>query len=300
MDFLNSDPHNIVGFSTLLGNDNHKSDILDLERSIINGPNLLLEEEENNTDQYKQDMERLTTSFNVGDFSAEPEPVQYYNQSAGQSNLNSFIDENVADSQLKYMTMEQKKQTYVDEVLGDINANDENLEFDIDKERDEDDKNALLEQIDMLRDTLDDDGVNLSTVPVVTKNNSISDIKNIYKILRLKNDRNRYCSFAEELFLSGAYGIEYLFDGKNEYFGRKPDLVGWSNTVRIKLRRCRYQTSTLVKDMMADYNMGPGMQLFFELIPSLFLYSRQKKLANDNIVTDDLKYDEAISNLNDN
>jgi hypothetical protein len=47
-------------------------------------------------------------------------------------------------------------------------------------------------------------------------------------VLRLKNDRNRYSSFAEEMILSMAYGLEYLFDGEKEWFGRKPDLVGWN------------------------------------------------------------------------
>jgi hypothetical protein len=148
----------------------------------------------------------------------------------------------------------------------------------------------------MLREVLDDDGVNLSSIPQVTKNNSLSDITNIYKILRLKVDRNRYCSFAEELILSGAYGLEFLFNGKNEWLGYRPDLVGWSSTVRIKLRRCRFQTSTLVKEMMNNYNMGAGLQLLLELIPSMFLYSRQKSINNN---LDDARYDSAISNLND-
>lgn len=195
--------------------------------------------------------------------------------------------------------MEQKKQNHVNNVLQDID-NDEDLEYDIDKERDDDDKNVLLEQIDMLRDTLGDDGINVSNVPVVTKSNSISDIKTIYKSLRLKSDRNRYCSFAEELILSAAYGVEYLFDGKNEWFGRKPDLVGWSNTVRIKLRRCRFQTSSLIKDMMQDYSIGPAVQICLELIPSLFLYSRQKKISNNEFsnANDSAAYDNAVSNLN--
>ena len=51
--------------------------------------------------------------------------------------------------------------------------------------------------------------------------------------------------------------------------------------------------------MMQDYNMGPGMQLILELIPSLFLYSRQKKLANNDSISEDLRYNDAISNLND-
>jgi hypothetical protein len=123
----------------------------------------------------------------------------------------------------------------------------------------------------------------------------MQDIQNVYKILRLKNDRNHYCSFAEEFILAGAYGLEYLFDGEKEWFGRKPDLIGWSKTVQVKLRRCRYQTSTFVKDFMQEYNFTPGVQILLELIPSMFLFSRRKKLAQDS---NDDRYNEAFSSLN--
>ena len=124
--------------------------------------------------------------------------------------------------------------------------------------------------------------------------------KNVYKILRLKNDRNRYCSFAEEIILAGAQGIEHLFDGKKEWFGRKPDLVGWHQTVKVKLRRMRFETSTMVQGVMQEYNMSPGMRLMLELIPSMFLYSRQRSLAtrNHDNLNIDIEYQNATSNLN--
>lgn len=311
MEYQKNEPKDVIGVAHLMAN-NNDFDITALENEVIRGADHLIQEEEDVTNQYKEEMERLTTSFNISDFNDDLKNEggyggaggnDSYDYSAGYGGSNNYGgDQNFSyndteDQQLKYMTMEQKKQNYVNEVLHDIDT-DENLEFDIDKEKDEDDKNALLEQIDILRDTLEDDGINLANVPHVTKSNSLSDITNVYKILQLKNDRNRYCSFAEELILSGAYGLEYLFDGQKEWFGRKPDLVGWSSTVRIKLRRCRFQTSTLVKDMMQNYNMGPGFQLLLELIPSLFLYSRAKKSVN-TASNDDLRYDEAISNLND-
>jgi hypothetical protein len=300
MAFNNSDNKNIIGMADLMGDGNDKFNTSKLEEEIINGAGLILDEEEDQVNQYKQEMERMVNEFNINDFGKVDDFSNEYQYDSGvdlgtsQNIIKNITEETkIRDEQLQYMTIEQGRQNFVDDVLNDIGVSDENLEFDIDKEKDNDDKNILLEQIDMLRDTLEDDGINLTNVPQVNKNNSISEIQNIYKILRIKNDRNRYCSFAEELILAGAYGLEYLFDGKNEYLGRKPDLVGWSNTVKIKLRRCRYQTSTLIKDMMQDYNMGPGMQLMLELIPSLFLYSKQKKIASS-----DNDYDDAISQLN--
>lgn len=223
-----------------------------------------------------------SNTFGLGSFQSAPESPRspVYN----------------SDPQLKHMTNEEKRQSHISQVLGDID--DKELEC-IDKEREEDTKTSLLEQIDMLRMTLDDDGIDISGVPVVSKNHSLNDIQNVYKILRLKNDRNRYCSFAEELILAGAYGLESLFDGEKVWFGSyRPDLVGWSSTVKVKLRRMRYETSTFVGEIMENYQMSAGMRLVLELLPSVFLYSRSRKLAvNDNFATDK-DYKEAISQLN--
>ena len=200
------------------------------------------------------------------------------------------------DNQLRNMTIEERKQDRISNVLKDID--DGGLEFNIDKEREEDDKTSLLEQIDMLKITLEDDGVDISGVPTLSKGASIKDVQNVYKILRLKNDRNRYCSFAEEIILSGAYGMEYLFDGEKKWFGRTPDLTEWSSTVKIKLRRMRFETSTFVQEVMQQYNMSAGVRLALELLPSMFLYSRSRRLSqNDTLVSDD-QYKNAISKLN--
>ncbi len=68
--------------------------------------------------------------------------------------------------------MEEKKQNYVDAVLQDFDTNKEEIEFDMDKEREEDDKNALLDEIDSLKQTLEDDAVDISSIPHVDKNSS--------------------------------------------------------------------------------------------------------------------------------
>ena len=100
------------------------------------------------------------------------------------------------------------------------------------------------------------------------------------------------------MILSGAYGLEYVFDGKREVFGRQPDLTGWADTVKVKLRRMRFETSTFVQEVMQEYNMSAGVRLALELIPSMFLYSRNRRLTqNDNLVSD-VDYKNAITNLN--
>ena len=228
--------------------------------------------------------EQINTYVNTKSYPVEKEKI----------NWNAY---NPEDYQLNNMTIEERKQDKINSVLYDID--DKDLEFNIDKEREEDDKASLLEQIDMLKITLEDDGIDVSGIPNIDKNSSIKDVQNVYKILRLKNDRNRYCSFAEELILAGAYGMEHLFDGKKEWFNRKPDLIGWADTVKIKLRRMRFETSTFVQEVMQEYNMSAGVRLALELIPSMFLYSRSRRISQkDNLVSDD-QYKDAISKLND-
>ncbi len=48
-------------------------------------------------------------------------------------------------------------------------------------------------------------------------------------ILYLKSN---YCLFVEKLLLTSAYGMEYLFDGEKEWFGRRPDLTGFYKKIQ--------------------------------------------------------------------
>jgi hypothetical protein len=332
------DPKNIAGLSNLLRDDDIEStmDLAELEKEIANGSHIHQEAEVDVADEYRKEMDMLSRNFDIGVSStdlddnadtaqndqytnitpASPVTIEHHSndipsynsynsprhsqineyathttETKGRQNWNDPVDE-----QLCNMTIEEKKQEKINSVLKNID--DRELEFNIDKERDEDDKASLLEQIDMLKITLEDDGVDISGIPPINKQSSVKDVQNIYKILRLKNDRNRYCSFAEELILSGAYGMEYLFDGNRYCMGRTPDLTGWSDTVKVKLRRMRYETSTFVQEVMQEYNLSSGVRLALELIPSMFLYSRNRRLSqNDNLVSDD-QYKNAISELN--
>lgn len=330
------DPKNIAGLSNLIKDDDIDSDMdLDeLEKEIANGAHIS-QEEINVADEYRKEMNRISRNFDIG-ISENEQKISSLNDNynddsvdednyisldspkniipshnsynspkqskVNESNFNNSKDDinwdayEPNDRQLRYMTVEEKKQSKINNVLKNID--DKELEFNIDKEREDDDKVSLLEQIDMLKITLEDDGVDISGVPNINKQSNMKDIQNVYKILRLKNDRNRYCSFAEELILSGAYGMEYLFDGKKEWFGKTPDLTDWSSTVKVKLRRMRYETSTFVGEVMQEYNLTAGVRLALELLPSMFLYSRNRRITkNDNLVSDN-QYKNAISQLN--
>lgn len=314
------DSTNITGISKLINYDGDRN-LADLEKGIIDD----IDETEEITDveQYKAQLEDLGNALGLsldddicegGDEEEESDeeedileetPPQPYDQRNTTNRYNiqeidnmcKHIDEYKPKpgSQMRRFTEEEKKQKILNHVLDGV----ENRKFSVEKEKEEDDKAILLEQIDMLLSTLEDEGIDVRRVPKVDVDSELHEIENVHKILRLKNDRNRYCSFAEECILAGSHTLEWLFDGKKTYMGRHPDLRGWSATVNIKLRRMRYDTSTFVSEVMQDYNLGHGTRIMFELLPSLFLYSKMKKSQYaDNLITSD-EMNSAIDRIRD-
>jgi len=196
------------------------------------------------------------------------------------------------------ITDEERKQYHINKVISNIDKeyNDDNDNF-ISQEEEEDEIVRILEQIDLLRTNLKADGVDIDRVPEVDQNSSKKEIKAVLKILQIKNDRLRYCDMFEEGVLACSYGLESIFDGKKDWFGTKIDLTGWSESVKVKLRRMRYDTSSFVSDVMKGYQIGHGWKIILELLPSLFLYSRDRRLrSNDNLISD-ASYKDAIHNL---
>ena len=315
MDHSLHDPKNLAGLSGLIDVGDDTVNISSIEQEIINGAEIMQEKSFDAADAFKKEMEKIQgnvqtlnmtepspkiqmmPSIPMGEESISSSTGYSYplDTTAEETNSNQWRSSNPVDPQLNSMTVEERKQTHIGKVMEDI----ETIEMsEIDKEREEDDKANLLEQIATLRSTLEDDGIDIGRIEEVDHTASTEQIKLVYKALRLKNDSNRYRSFAEELILAGAHGLEFLFDGQKEWFGKKPDLVGWPDTVKVKLRRMRYETTTFVKEIMQEYNISPGVRIALELIPSMFLYTRTRKIQqNDTIVTDD-QFKGAIGKLN--
>lgn len=196
------------------------------------------------------------------------------------------------------LTKEQERREYINSVMGSESSN--SLSFE--KERKEDLKCAMLADIDSLMSTLSNEDVDLSRIPKVDGSSSYKEVEDVLKILRHKNDHARCCSFAEELLLFGAYALESLFDGKKTWFGKyQPDLTGWHNTVNVKLRRMRHDTGQLVNNVMQDYQIGPGMRVLLELIPSLILYSRANSQQHSQVdLFSEQEMNEFSKNIRDN
>lgn len=173
-------------------------------------------------------------------------------------------------------TTEQINKSALDAVIG-APADDVTNEYSLDEMNESDDKAILLENIDTLIQTLNDDGIDTDRIKKVDENSSLRDIREVYSSLCLKNDRKRYCTMAEELILLFAKGLGWIFDGKRQWFGQTLDMRGWDETVKIKLKRMRYDTSTFVAGVMRDYQMSSGTRIMMELVPSAFMYSTTKK-----------------------
>ena len=183
---------------------------------------------------------------------------------------------------------------HISSVVADIRGETRTTEG-VERERVQDSKASKIEQIGQLRMTLEEEGIDCSSVTMPTSETSLEKIDSVLNILRLKNDRNRYSSLAEEVILGLAEGVETVFDGTRTVplVGWRPDYTGYHNTVNIKLHRMRFETSQVVGGIIEKYKVGATSRIIMELLPSFFLYPRQQKnqraapgLASDPRVSD--------------
>jgi hypothetical protein len=331
------DPRNIIGLGSMI--DNSDKNLSRTEKDIINKDINIEDERTNIVEEYEKDLKNLENEFlslyesnasnttpvpNIVEsmpepLSSSPPESQLDNYKKNDRDIFDIIDSDYKhydftensgewdiskpqDEELRNITTEERKQQYVSNVMKGLDSYGDSIS---NMDEDEDDKTVLLEEITTLRDHLMEVGDSLNSVPNVDKNSSLSDIQSVYKILRIKNDKKRYSTFAEEIILALAQGIEYIFDGKREILGRRPDLTDWHKTVKTKLRRTKYETGQLVEKVVKSYNMSPAMRIGMELIPSAILYSSQRSEMNrinrmNRTNRDDLndRYNSAISNMN--
>lgn len=191
-------------------------------------------------------------------------------------------------------TQEQERRSQINNVFGKAEP-----QFSIDAEKREDMKCAMLAEIDSIRSVLEGEDIDLSRIPAVDQTSSYEAVESVLKILRHKNDHASYCSVATEFVMFGAYGLEELFDGKTTYLGRyQPDLTDWSSVVQTKLRRMRHSTGQVVSDLMQTMNIGAGMRILLELLPSMMTHSHnRKKTAAEGDMFNDASMSKSTQNL---
>ena len=313
-----NDKHNILGVSELINNSKFTFDdsLEKLEQEIVDGAESLHDNNSViNTDAYEIELNDIMSKFNTeyddNKSKDKIEPFDTINQydADSESDVNeietSYVKPySIKDTHLKKMTNEEKRQNHINNVIDNFNENGiENIgDFSLEKEQEEDDKIILLEKIDMLKQILNDDDIDISRVPDVDTESNIKDIKTVLKILNLKNDRNRLSSLADEGILILAAGMEFLFNGERKYFGIQPDLRGWSDTVKIKLRSLQLETSDIVSSVVRKKNIGSGTRIAMHLLPSVFLCHRNNKrmtnVRTEKSKVNDVTYKNAISELN--
>ena len=256
--------------------------------------NIIDKNDSSNNDIYNNDDDNNSNdNSNDNDDDTISEIDELINFSSS-NNLNNY-DSNTFSYKL---TEEQKNQKIVDSILdvkaeqkssynNNNNNNNNLLSFNIDDENREDLKVSLLEKIDNLMEELEDDGISLDKIPRVDYNTDLEKIEYVTKLLMLKSNRNRYASLGEEFILAMASGLEMICNGERDILGLKPDLQGYSDVVKVKLRRLRNETSQVVGNVVEKYEISPLTTLLIELIPSLFLHSkRRKNQVYDNLYND--------------
>jgi hypothetical protein len=183
------------------------------------------------------------------------------------------------------ITEEQEKRQHVDAIMNRMRKVTK-TSFGLDHERGQDVRASMVEQIGQLIMTLDEEGVDTTSVSKITSDSSPDEIESVLTILKLKNDRNRYSSMAEEVMLGAAEIVETVLDGSRPipFLGWKPDYTGYHNTVNVKLHRMRYETSRVVGSVIEKNNIGPTARIALELLPSLLMYPRhqQKQRQHEN------------------
>jgi hypothetical protein len=270
---------------------NHNDELLNY--NPINEYNQVIDNiiDKNDLNDQCYNSENCNDNSDNNDTISEIDELINFSSSSDQNNYNTSNNYDTNSFSYK-LTEEQKNQKIVDSILEvKQESNYNNLTFNIDDENREDLKVSLLEKIDNLMEELEDDGICLDKIPKVDYNTDLERIEYVTKLLMLKSNRNRYATLGEEFILAMASGLEMICNGEHELFGLKPDLQGYSDVVKVKLRRLRNETSQVVGNVVEKYEISPITTLLIELIPSLFLHSKRRKSQITDTLYNDLSDD---------
>jgi len=325
---------NVIGISSLINKNevDRTMDIKDIENEFINKNSYFNKYSPNKSDEYIsiEDYQNKLKNINNTipesssyDELSQAEPVMFDKSSVYSFNNNDFDDttsiisqmndldkdlnslnfnnfsppvSKTTDPHLVKLTNEQHNQNIVNNALGD-DYDEDDIDFDIDQESKDEKKLMLLEKIDDVRGELIDEGINIDKIPSVDHESDLETIEYVHRVYMIKYNRHRFSGFAEEFILAGAGVMETVFNGQNEFLGLKPDLTDYSDTVRVKLRRLRHETSTIMGGVMEQYDIGPITRIMIELIPSMFLHAKLNKSQYKNNLYQDISMNNAISDI---
>lgn len=305
---------NIAGISLLLNAEriSNSIDIDDMERKVknmyIDDPNVDSDGDDDDQDddanileEYEQAIEEIESVMGGDDGSDDEDDDEEEEDDdddaasvvsmarsmrSTRSARGGFIQDS-SDSYYMQKTRDDHLQSSISRVMEGVPKMNIDMEQEIEEER----KNTLLEQIEALRDDLNELGVSVEgSQYYVSYDAPLKRVEEVHRRLTFKYNKLKYNSIAEEALVAGASLLEMVFNGKHEYFGCRPDITGYSDVVKSKLKRIRVETSTAVSRFVAKNNVGVMPRLMMELLPSLITQSQRRKLQAGDSINANMNY----------
>lgn len=297
---------NISGISLLLNVEkiSNSVDIDDMERKVKNmyidtneEDDEALEKEECDADaleEYEQAMEEIE-SVMAEEEEEEEEEDEIQSEASYQQSLRSIKPKFIQDNRDNYY-MQKTRDEHLQSSISRVMEHVPKMNIDMEQEIEDERKNTLLEQIEALRDDLGELGVSVEGPQYFASYDApLKRIEEVHRRLTFKYNKLKYNSIAEEALVAGASLLEMVFNGKHSYFGCKPDITGYSDVVKSKLKRIRVETSTAVSRFVAKHQVGVAPRLMMELLPSLITQSQRRKLQAGDSINANVNYNKKSS-----
>ena len=147
---------------------------------------------------------------------------------------------------------------------GEEERSGNNISYDIGPEILKGDKNMMIEQIENMKVELTIEDVDVSKFEI-NEDDSYEKIQNMWEKLKTKSKFRTYTNMFTDSVELCAEGVEWVFDGNTDYFGFKPNMQGWKDTVKVKLKRMRLETASFVSIVMQKYEISSGLSIFFSI-----------------------------------
>jgi hypothetical protein len=289
--------------------------------SNISGISLLLNVEKISNEIDMNDMEKKVKSMYIENIADDGEDdsdgsdndvIKEYEEAMEE--IETVIGEEDSDSESESEEEEDSKSTYrgndslyiqktreeqLQNNLSKVFESVPKMNIDMEQEIEDDHKTRLLDEIESLKDDLDELGVAIDRIPHVSHDSPLRQIDEVHKRLMFKYNKLKYNSIAEEGLVAGASILEMIFNGKHEYFGCKPDITGYSDVVKSKLKRIRFETSTAVNRFVTNNNIGGASMIMMELLPSLITQSQRRRLQVHDSINANISKESIRSHISD-
>ena len=291
---------NISGIGLLLNVEkiSNSVDIDDMERKVKNMYIDAVNDDEEDADEsdadileeYEQAMEEIE-SVMAEDDDEEDEEEDDVEEDDVMSVISNRTTRTILQNNRDELYTKKTRDDYLQSSIGRVMENVPKMNIDMEQEIEDERKNTLLEQIESIRDDLGELGVSVEgSQYYVSYDAPLKRIEEVHRRLTFKYNKLKYNSIAEEALVAGASLLEMIFNGKHEYFGVRPDITGYSDVVKSKLKRIRVETSTAVSRFVAKNNVGVMPRLMMELLPSLITQSQRRKLQSGDSLNANVGY----------